>query len=208
MRKKLIIPFCGLLLMAATSCSFFNNDYDQTEEQFVSLAYKSPDADFSGYRTYVITDDILYVNGDDQERISNDLTDNVIALVAGQMNSLGYTRVADETTAPDLLVDLSYIVTTTTSIYPGYWWDWDYWYWWDWYTPIYPYYPYPMYPISTSYSAGSLIIEIVDMDQEYTANENVPIVWHGLVRGILGIEHTAQEREAAINQCFALIPPK
>lgn len=210
MRKYLSVLLFGVLLLSAGSCSFFVDDYGQTEQQYLSAAYKSSTADFTKYNTYTITDSILYVNSDTKERKSNELTASIINIVRSELNK-NYTEVASDAIAPDLIVDLSFLVSTTTTIYPGYWWGWNDWYYWwdDWYTPFVPYYPYPMYPISTSYSAGSLIIEIADIDSHKNSLINeIPIVWHGLVRGILGESHTASDRELAIRQCFALIPLK
>lgn len=207
MRKLIIISICGLLVLTS-GCSFFSNDTSETENQYISLVYKSPDSKFT-YQTYAITDSVLYVNGDKNERTSNSLTEKVVDLVASQMDACNYKRITDKSVKPDIIVDLSFIITTTTAIYPGYWWDWDWWYWYDWYYPIYPYYPYPMYPIASSYSSGSLVIEIVDVNQALTEdNKNVPIVWHGLVRGIIGVDHSDGDMKDAIEKCFTLIPPK
>ena len=204
------------------SCSFFNDDYQETLDQFVSVAYRADETDFSQYKTYVIADSILYVDGDKNVRKKNDLTNEVKSVVADQMNTLGYSPFIpnDPTSRPDLIVDLSYIVTTTTTIYPGYWWGWDYWYYYDWFYPyypfdpyypyypggFYPYYPYPMYPVASSYSTGSLTIDIVDF-KNYKKDTNPAIVWHGLVRSVLISTHSSEERAAAIKQCFEMMPP-
>ena len=174
MKRTILILFVTSLLVG--SCSFFNDDYHETVDQFVSVAYRSDNADFSQYETYVVADSILYVDGDKNVRKKNDLTDEVKSVIAGAMNALGYTPfiASSASSKPDLILDLGYIVSTTTTIYPGYWWGWDYWYCYDWFYPyypydpyypggFYPYYPYPMYPMASSYSSGSLTIDIVDL---------------------------------------------
>ena len=219
--KKTFLFFLVTSLLVG-SCSFFNDDYQETLDQFVSVAYRADDTDFSQYKTYVIADSILYVDGDKNVRKKNDLTNEVKSVVANQMNTLGYSPFIpnDPTSRPDLIVDLSYIVTTTTTIYPGYWWGWDYWYYYDWFYPyypydpyypyypggFYPYYPYPMYPVASSYSTGSLTIDIVDF-KNYKKDTNPAIVWHGLVRSVLISTHSSEERAAAIKQCFEMMPP-
>ena len=219
--KKTFLFFLATSLLVG-SCSFFNDDYQETLDQFVSVAYRADETDFSQYKTYVIADSILYVDGDKNVRKKNDLTNEVKSVVANQMNTLGYSPFIpnDPTSRPDLIVDLSYIVTTTTTIYPGYWWGWDYWYYYDWFYPyypfdpyypyypggFYPYYPYPMYPVASSYSTGSLTIDIVDF-KNYKKDTNPAIVWHGLVRSILISTHSSEERAAAIKQCFEMMPP-
>lgn len=217
MKKTFLLIFVTSLLVG--SCSFFNNDYHETVDQFVSAAYKADDTDFSQYKTYVVADSILYVESDKKVRKKNDLTDEVKSVIAGEMNALGYTPFASSnpTDKPDLIIDLSYLVSTTTTIYPGYWWGWDYWYYFDWFYPydpyypyypggFYPYYPFPMYPMASSYSTGSLTIDMVDL-KNLQKDVNPPIVWHGLVRSVLVSTHSSQERAAAIKQCFTMMPP-
>lgn len=210
--KKIFLFFTVTLFLG--SCSLFNTNYSETIDQFVSVAYKADDIDFAQYKTFVVADSILYVDGEKNVRKKNNLTKEVRDIVTKELTDLGYTPYEPNMAVdkPDLIVDLSYIVTTTTTIYPGYWWGWDYWYYFDWfypyfpYDPFYPYYPYPMYPMVSSYSAGSLTMEIVDI-KNLQKEVNPPIVWHGLVRSILETTHSAQERAQAIEQCFDMMPP-
>ena len=94
-------------------------------------------------------------------------------------------------------------------MYPGYWNDWDWW--WD--SFYYPwdnwdtYYPYPMPVFTSSYTTGSLIIEIANVAQ-VASEASVPIVWHGLVREILNGKHTRDELLNAITEVFTILPPK
>ena len=115
MKRTILILFVTSLLVG--SCSFFNDDYQETLEQFVSVAYKSDNADFSQYETYVVADSILYVDGDKNVRKKNDLTDEVKSVIAGAMNALGYTPfiASSASSKPDLILDLSYIVSTMTG---------------------------------------------------------------------------------------------
>jgi hypothetical protein len=215
MKRTLLFVLVSFVL---GSCSFFNDDYQETVDQFVSVAYKADNADFSQFRTYVVADSMLYVDGDKKLRKKNELTEEVKSVISEKMNSLGYSPfdVKAGSGRPDLILDLSYIVSTTTTIYPGYWWGWDYWYYYDWFYPyfpydpyypgFYPYYPYPMYPMTSSYSTGSLTIDMVDV-KNLQKDVNPPILWHALVRSVLVTTHTAQERAAAIRQCFDMMPP-
>lgn len=212
MKKTFFLVLITSLL--AGSCSFWNNDYHETMSQFVSVAYRADNTDYSQYKTFFVADSLLYVDGEKNLRKKNNLTDEVKGIVTKELTDLGYTpfQSGSATGKPDLIVDMSYIVTTTTTIYPGYWWGWDYWYDYYWlypyypYDPFYPYYPYPMYPMVSSYSAGSLTIDIVDM-KNYKEGTNPPIVWHGLVRSILDATHSSEERATAIEQCFEMMPP-
>ncbi len=204
-----IISICAFLL---SSCSWFEKNHDVIYTEIMSMSHKSPNADFSQYSTYSISNSILYVKGEnDKQRISNELTQHIISTVEKNMNSLGYSKVDSSSDDPDLIVDLIYIVNTftSTSYYQNYWWDWSYW--WDWggWDPFYPYYPYPVYPVSSSYSAGSLIVDIADVTSlDISTDNEIPVIWHGLARAILLEKHSMSERDAAIDKCFSILPPK
>ena len=142
-----------------------------------------------------------------KKRVKNETSDAIFALIAQNMNKLGYTQVLPQQ-EPDALVDLGYIQSTRTSVYPGYWSDWDWWwdyYYYPWY-PWHPYYPYPMPTVVTSYTTGTIIIEMADMN--LVKEQTVPIVWHGVVRSILNDSHTTAQLTDAINEVFTILPPK
>lgn len=194
--------------VAVASCNWGPGSLDETQDQTLTAAYKSETANFSKFQTYAITDSISVVYNGKKFRLQNDTTDMIIGQVVQNMNKYGYQMVA-ATANPDLLVDIAYIQSTNTTVYPGYWnnwsWWWDYHYypWYSWY----PYYPYHMPTVVSSYTTGSVIIEIADMVN--IANEtNVPIVWHGLIRNILNGTHTKAELLSSINEVFTILPPK
>ncbi|MEG2848981.1 MAG: DUF4136 domain-containing protein, partial [Bacteroidales bacterium] len=159
--KLALFAFVGV---AVASCDWGPGALDETQDQVLTVAYKSETADFSKFQSYAITDSISVVYKGKKFRLQNDTTDLIIAQVVQNMNKNGYKQVAAQSN-PNLVVDVSYIQSTNTTIYPGYWNDWDWW--WDSYhypwQSWYPYYPYHMPTVISSYTTGSVIIEIADM---------------------------------------------
>lgn len=203
--RLMLIILAGALVSA---CSWGPGALDETRDQILTVARKGENANFSNYRTFAIADSISVVEDGKKFRINNDTTDMIFAQIVVNMNKYGYTQVVPEN-SPNLLVDVSYIKKTNTYTYPGYWNDWDWW--WDSFDyPWYgwnPYYPYQTPSFISSYTTGSLVIEIADVTS-VASSENVPIVWHGLVREILNGTHTQQELFASIDEVFAILPPK
>ena len=207
MKAKLVLTaFVGILL--ASACSWGPDGLDETQDQILTIARKTDAVDFTKFNSFAITDSITAVDNGKKVRFNDATADLIIAQVVRNMNLYGYTQVqADED--PDLLVDLAYIQRTNTYMYPGYWSDWDWWWdwngypWWGWD----PYYPYQMPAFISSYTTGSIVIEVADVVNVATES-TVPVVWHGLVREILNGSHTQQELLSSIDEVFAILPPK
>ena len=99
------------------------------------------------------------------------------------MNQAGYTLVSKDEN-PDLGVDVSHIIQTSTGVisYGDYWGDyggyWDPYYWgypgYGYYIP----YAYSVYQIRQ----GALAVDILDL-KNAEANKNINIIWTGLIRG-------------------------
>ena len=203
--RLMLIIFVGALVSA---CSWGPGALDETRDQILTVARKGETANFTNYHTFAIADSVSVVEDEMKYRLNNDTTARIIAQIVVNMNKYGYAKVeADEN--PDLLVDVSYIKKTNTYMYPGYWDDWDWWWdsynypWYGWNT----FYPYQMPVFISSYTTGSLVIEIADVVSVATES-SVPIVWHGLVREILNGKHTENELIQAIDNVFAILPPK
>lgn len=207
MKAKLVLTaFVGILL--ASACSWGPDGLDETQDQILTIARKTDAVDFTKFNSFAITDSITAVDDGKKVRISDATSDLIIAQVVRNMNLYGYTQVQPDEN-PDLLVDLAYIQRTNTYMYPGYWTDWDWWWNWNGY-PWYgwdPYYPYQMPVFISSYTTGSVVIEIADV-VNVASESTVPVVWHGLVREILNGQHTQQELISSIDEVFTILPPK
>lgn len=202
--KLTLLAFASLWV---ASCSW-GDDLDQTHDQILTIAYKSPDANFSQYKTFAVADSMCVVVNGKKSRVQDAESMKIYSQVVHNLNGLGYTQVSASEN-PNLLVDIGYIQSTNTTIYPGYWSDWDWWwkyYFYPWY-PWDPYYPYPMPSVVSSYTTGTLIFEIADVTKA-REESSVPIVWHGVVRSILNGTHTEAQLTNAINEVFTILPPK
>lgn len=201
--KLTLFLLVGIIMV---SCNW-GPGLDDTREQVLTVAYKSSEADFSAFKTYAITDSITVINNGVKKRVLDSQAEMILAQIEKNMNNLGYSMV-DPKSNPNLLVDVAYIQQTNTSVFPGYWNDWDWWWndyfypWESWQT----YYPYHMPNIVSSYTTGSIIIDIADVTN-IAKETNVPIVWHGLIRSILDYNHTQGEILAAISEVFTILPP-
>ncbi len=203
--KKIVRPllFSLVALVMFQSCSLYN-DNSETILQNVSIAQKYPDADFSQFKTYTITDSLLYIDEDEKYRTDNLFAQSVLNGISRNMDELGYQK-SENQEESDLLIDVTYILSATTVYYdPYYYWNWDWWWWWDGYYP-YPYYPYPMPIEYVSYYTGNIIISIVDLTH---GQDGFPIVWHGLVRSLISGTNSIEEIDNAIDECFSILPPK
>lgn len=196
MRNKLI-TLLALAAVVVSSCTYYPDDASIVEEQLVAVTQYDTKVDFTHYTTFSVPDNVYYITGFNSvtgktsgtyvpsPTITQAVTDNMVAR--------GYTKV---TVSPDLDIQLTAVVITNVSVYyPGWWWD---------YYPYYPYYPYPYAPVVSSYSTGTLIMDIIDMDPVYTKSK--PIIWTGLVRGLLDNSHTTGQLTTSINECFDQTP--
>ena len=83
---------------------------------------------------------------------------------------------------------------TTTPTGGGTWGNWGGWH-----------YPYSVY---YGYTAGSLLIEMVDLDAEEAADRKLPVIWDSFIGGLLtSDEELNQQRTlAAVEQAFDQSP--
>ena len=160
-------------------------------------------------------DSVVHVSGgigDDLINLSRDHDDLILDLVADNMADAGYTREMDpETSGADLIIMVSAIGVEKTE----YWAVTDWWGYWGWYPgwgyPGYPgygpgygyYYP-PTYVGTTEFDQGSLVLTLVDPNAG--EGEILPVVWSGVVRGLLGYGGESARITRGINQAFTQSP--
>lgn len=172
--------------------------------------------DFQNFQTFVIPDTIIHIieEGDDDD-IGRKYDQEIINHVRANLEFLGYDEEMDpESNAPDIVVTISITVSDHT-IYT--------WYpYWGWYWPYYPkgttdlpannyYYPwYPWYGWGSTYSytSGTIILEMVDISRIDPSEEKVPVIWAGLVNGVVGgpEEGLKVRVSGGIDQCFDQSP--
>jgi len=154
-----------------------------TEESRIYITDHDSTVNFSSYKTYSISDSVAVIDGNQSTRQMDDADAAYVTAVKKYMDQLGYTQV-DKNTHPDLGVDISHIINTSTGVvsYPDYWgyYDayYDPYYWgyggYDYYVP----YSYDVYTVRE----GALSIDLLDLKNAASANK-INLVWTGAIRG-------------------------
>lgn len=153
------------------------------EESRIYITDHDSTTNFSNFKTYSISDSVAVIQDGKTEMELSDVDAAYIAAVKKYMNQVGFTLVS-KTENPDLGVDVSHIIQTSTGVisYGDYWGNyggyWDPYYWgypgYGYYIP----YAYSVYQIRQ----GALAVDILDL-KNAAANKNINIIWTGLIRG-------------------------
>ncbi len=202
---KRIIPIL-MAVFALTACEK-EPDTDKLDNEYMVYTDYDTSFDFAAPQTYYVADSILYINsGEKKEFWKADAAEQVRSTFIDNM-SLRFTRVYDIADA-DIGLQLSYVASTYTFAgygndpwwynYP-YYWSPGYWggFWGGWYYP---------YPIVYSYSTGSIIGEIVNLN--VPDEKKLPVVWNTYISGLLNSAGrlNMNKVEAGINQAFTQSP--
>lgn len=203
MKKLFPILFAAI---AFTACEK-EPDSDKLDNKYLVYTDYDTDFDFKQMQTYYVPDSILYINsGEKQEFWSSESASNVLGWFIENMNK-NFVRV-DNIEDADLGLQLSYVASTYTfrdyvngpwwNGYP-YYWNPGYWggYWGGWYYP---------YIVSYSYTIGSIIGEMVYLNEP--ESKKLPVVWDTYISGIINSSGNIDpiRTEAAINQAFIQSP--
>lgn len=206
--KKIHFLAILLLSIAVVSCQHDPSTDDLHEDYLVYTAYDT-ETDFGGFADYFLPDSILLIgNSDKSEYWKDDEARKIVARVAENLDRAGYNRVEDKDTA-DIGIQLSYVKQVT--YYAGYdrpywWWYYPYYwspgYWGDWQGWYYP------YSVYYGYTAGSLLIEMLNLEKESPTETRLPVVWDSFMGGLL----TSSDRVnlsrllTAVDQAFTQSP--
>lgn len=154
-----------------------------TEESRIYITDHDSTVSFSSFKTYSISDSIAVIDGNQSTKQLDDADAAYITAVKKYMDGMGYTLVAKNAN-PDLGVDISHIVNTSTGVvsYPDYWGNYnsyyDPYYWgyggYDYYVP----YSYDVYTVRE----GALSIDLLDLKNAASTNK-INLVWTGVIRG-------------------------
>jgi hypothetical protein len=153
------------------------------EESRIYITDHDSTTNFTNFKTYSISDSVAVIQDGKTEMELSDVDAAYISAVKKYMNQGGYTLVSKDEN-PDLGVDVSHIIQTSTGVisYGDYWGNyggyWDPYYWgypgYGYYIP----YAYSVYQIRQ----GALAVDILDL-KNAEANKNINIIWTGLIRG-------------------------
>jgi hypothetical protein len=173
--KKLLFPIFILLIAASCASIKVTSDFDKS-------------AQFSGYKTYAFTPEVLNLNIEELNR------KRLITAVENELSLKGFTK----SEKPDVLIDIKITgekkQTATATNMGGY--GYGYRYGWGGGTTTINY---------DSYVEGTVFVNMIDAAK----NE---VVWQGRGVGTVDPEASAEKREKNINygikQIFTTYPPK
>jgi len=215
MRKLGRIAFAVLAAAMAVSCYIETLTVAETD---LVVTIQDPDADYSSFRTYALTDtitDLCSVDGSDlgfgglggfpdagdpEDRNCDPLPvrfdDVILEAIEANMDARGYQRVElDE--EPDVAITVGTVVRNDWYYVPGYIWCDPYYYYYCWYpTTGYVY----------EFSVGSVLINMIDGN---SVEDDVSSVWFAGLRGLYeqSSERTGAERiEEMVDRAFSQSP--
>ena len=185
----------GMLMLS--SC--YPDDNLTTSQTDVIMTGYYDSVDFTTLKTYYMSDTVFPMREDTSDHSLIKYNDDIIAAIASNMAKYGYTRVFDTLSGfPDVKIASSAITVKNINIYyPSYpYWGWGWGWGWkssprsaEYYYPGYPGYNPPGYwpPYYTSYTTGTLLIEMADpSDYRVVNNDTVtPVYWGAGINGVL-----------------------
>jgi hypothetical protein len=176
--------FAVLGIFVLTSCTKDVEENLDADEKPLYITKADSITDFSAYATFSLADSVAVINNNQLvERVRVDYDAAFIDAIAAEMQSRGFTRVANDNT-PDLGISISRIYNDYTGIidYSDYWGGysgyWDPYYW------GYPGYDYYFPPVYGTYTVteGGVAVDMFDLKNAAGSNQ-LRQVWSGLVRG-------------------------
>jgi len=194
-----------LITVAALSMLFFNacySDYGMTTADYdVVTTLYDPNYDFTKDSTYTMPDTIIHiVEEGEKSELSRKYDSFILEQVASHMNLRGFTRIADPTaTVPDVVIIIratavEHYAAYSSYYYGGYWGGWYY----PWYggTTVY------------TYSTGTVLIDMLDVENIDIEKEIYPTAWIAGINGLLGDTSTGTKTRlsTSIGQAFVQSP--
>jgi hypothetical protein len=190
-----------LTLMSCTPGS----EISVQESDVVATIY-DPNVDFSGIDTYQMPDTINHIleEGVTDDKVSRKYDQEILDLIAANLNARGFQRIDEGSPdTPDVVVFVSATAITNWyaySYYPGGYWGYGGWGW------YYPYYP--AWGVSYAYTTGTLIVDMVNVNEPDSENKTFPNYWRGVCNGVLDDVESSKVRRFtdSINQLFIQSP--
>ncbi len=182
--------FSFLLLVTGTSAIIGGcrkdplNNLTQDESR-IYITNRDSTVNFTSYSTFSISDSATVVDNGHGTRELTAVDQAYITGVKKYMEQAGYTLV-NKNQSPDLGVNVTRIYQTSTGVisYPDYWnyygGYYDPFYWgYGGYGYDYPYFAYSVYSITE----GALSVDLLDLKNAPSHNDQIKIIWNGLIRG-------------------------
>ncbi len=182
-KERWLLPLVALLAVAITACNKQPIDNLSNEESRIYITDFDSTVNFTSYKTYSISDSVAFVDNNQSAKQLTASDQSYIDAVKKYMSQNGFTLV-DKNSNPDLGVNVSRVINTSTGVisYPDYYgyYDsyWDPYYWgyggYDYYSP----YSYGVYTIRQ----GAVSVDMLDL-KNASASSKIELVWTGLIRG-------------------------
>ncbi len=198
--KIKLLTILGMGIIAVTSCTKYPPSSGRVTQDLVVYTQYDVTVNFNEYKTFSLPNTVVYIDGKDTSTLNNANATVLLNRIAADMKTRGFEQIAN-TAKPDLGVNVTAIKTTTTTVYsPGWYYGYPGYYPWG-----YPGYGYPYYPAYvTSYSAGSVIIDLVDLKK--VVNNTVMVRWNAFIRGLMTNTHTQADITNSVDQAFTQTP--
>lgn len=220
--KSLLLPLI-IILAGLSSCYPIDDltveDLDIAVSVYDKSYYSGPEGSvnkFEDLQTFVVVDSIMHlVETGTEDNISRQYDEFILEQIRLNMLKLGFVEELNpETNTPDVGITVS-AMTSEHEVYTWYpYWGW---YW------GYPYgvkrtekiisaysYYYPWFPYNTfyTYKSGSVLIEMVDAARIDPEVEEIPVIWAGIVNGVLESSQSGVKNRLSkgIDQCFDQSP--
>lgn len=206
---KKILPFFLLVLLLA-SCQK-DPDMSKLSDDFVVFTNHDKDAKFDSYTKFYLPDSIMAIgNSESHQYWKAAESAEILSTIVANMEKCGYVW-TDNKEEADLGLQVSYVESVNYfANYPSspYWWDYSGYWWPGYWGPGWSggwYYP---YPVVYSYSVGSLLIDMVDLNAPAAKDSKLTVIWTAYMAGLLSGSNkiNAQLAIRAIDQAFVQSP--
>ena len=211
--RGVLLLAASCLILASPGC--YPGEATGVEDFDIVLTIHDDAAQFSAYQTFAMPDSVVHDFGEDEEglvSLPRDYDELILQLAESNMTALGYTREPDpEQNGSDLFLTVSAIGTSET----GYWYSSDWWYLWGWYPgwgyypgygPGWGYYYPPGFVGSVTVEQGTVILTLTDPNAPQSADQLIPVLWSGAIRGLLHGGAVEARITSGINQAFTQSP--
>jgi hypothetical protein len=197
-----------LTVVVATLSCRKDPDLYQLTDDFIVATFRDKNISFDSLKTYYIPDDVGYISNTrpNDSLLSPSKALQLVNRVKSNMDQRGFVSTSKD--SADMAVNMFVIkdLNRTDVISPGYWWGYNGYY--DpWYWGGYDYYYYP-FSYSYTYTTGTLVIELIDLNDVSANNNKLVVVWNAISNGVLSgyPNNDMQQGLDAIDQSFAQSP--
>ena len=205
-----VLPRLYIVWILAAAVLLFNScyyDYGLSVEEYdVVATFFDTETNFGKFHSYAMPDSIIHlVEEGKEDDITREYDELILTQINDNMQALGYQKMENPT--EDNKPDVVLLVAVTTmehyqAYYNYYWWGWG-WYpgWGIWY---------PWYPGGAvyNYSTGTVLIDMVDIENANIEEEKLPAIWVAAINGLLGDKsrNVRNRLITNIDQCFKQSP--